>query len=346
QFVDLGFNNSVGRVDGFLANEIWLKNYNQVTHIPNVPESDSVSKESKETISQMKATAFCVIPLRSGRRWQGVMTLSWPEAYSLSETESFLLENLREPLGAIVARHRSQVAAQEARQESEQLYNASSQLNQAASDLDNIVQVVADLAQPIGIDQTALAFTRLDRNGEAVGLEVSAVHSDAELEKYVEVGDRFGRSAHEQISTFEGAYFIENVEEAAGLTTGTKRLLDQLDSPAAGILPLNVGDREVGFVFLLSNEPMEFEENSRRLFSSLAPQIAVAVQNSIFLADAQTRANREQMLRQISEKVRNTADVESVMRTAVTEIGRVLGRKTFLYLKSNDDDDTHTNLAR
>ena len=91
---------------------------------------------------------------------------------------------------------------------------------------------------------------------------------------------------------------------------------------------------------------MEFEDNSRRLFSSLAPQIAVAVQNSIFLEEAQTRANREQMLRQISEKVRNTADVESVMRTAVTEIGRVLGRKTFLYLKSNDDDDTHTNMGR
>ena len=325
-------------VVNFIGNEFWTKRPRSYTMISNTLESENFDDTSKEIAERMKAFSFCVLPLVVGRRWQGIIHLAWAELYELSATESFLLDNLREPLGAIVARHRSQIAALEARQETEQLYGASSQLNQAASDLENIVQVVAEFAQPIGISQTVLAFTRLDRNGEPVGLEVSAVHSEASLENSVQVGNRFGRSAHEQISTFEGAVFIENVEEESGLTTGTKRLFDQLASPAAGILPLNVGDREVGFVFLLSDEPMAFDEKSRRLFSSLAPQIAVAVQNSIFLSDAQTRANREQMLRQISEKVRNTADVESVMRTAVTEIGRVLGRKTFLYLKSNDDD--------
>jgi transcriptional regulator with GAF, ATPase, and Fis domain len=343
EFVKPEFLSKQGDISGFLASEVWLSKPNAVTVIPNMFEYPGITQKSKEISEKMEATTFCVVPLLSGRRWQGILTLSWAEAHELSSTESFLLENLREPLSAIVARHRSQLAAQKARQESEQLYNASSHLNRAASNINNIVTVVAALAKPVGVFQTVLAFTQTDRHGEPIGLEVSAIYKDTELERSVAVGDRFGQVLYKQIATFTNAHFMEGVteegvDENAELAAETKKLQDQLSSTAAGILPLTVGDEKVGFMFLLSDRPTIFDENSRRLFSSLAPQIAVAVQNSLLLDGAQTRANREQALRQISEKVRNTSDVESVMRTAVTEIGRVLGRKTFLYLKDNDDD--------
>ena len=46
----------------------------------------------------------------------------------------------------------------------------------------------------------------------------------------------------------------------------------------------------------------------------------------------QGRARREQMLRAIAAKVRSSTDVDSIMRTAVTEIGRTLGRRAFIKL--------------
>jgi GAF domain-containing protein len=37
-------------------------------------------------------------------------------------------------------------------------------------------------------------------------------------------------------------------------------------------------------------------------------------------------------MRQITQRIRSSADVETIMRTAVQEIGRTLGRKTYIYL--------------
>jgi PAS domain S-box-containing protein len=52
------------------------------------------------------------------------------------------------------------------------------------------------------------------------------------------------------------------------------------------------------------------------------------------LHEIQERANFEQRLRELSDSVRGTSDPEIVMRTAVRELGKVLGRKTYLRLGS------------
>jgi hypothetical protein len=42
------------------------------------------------------------------------------------------------------------------------------------------------------------------------------------------------------------------------------------------------------------------------------------------------------VLRELSARVRNVTDIDLIMKTAVREIGQVLGRETFLYL--GDDE--------
>ncbi|MFK7801729.1 MAG: GAF domain-containing protein [Anaerolineae bacterium] len=329
-----------GDVNGFLAGEIWLKKPSSITMITNTEESDELSPRSKEIAATMKSVSFCTVPLHSGRSWQGVLTLSWPSPHTLTPTESFLLENLREPLSAIVARHRSQIAAQKARQESERLYDASRRLNEASSDLNKIVEAVTSLVEPIGFDKTVLSFVRKDSNDKPIGLEIAAFFqaNESDTSTVLEVGQRFGRASYERAAKYSAPFFIENIAEEKELSAISKDLLDKFQATSVGLIPLSVGTLEIGFLFLLSSNTNEINESNKTLLNSLSPQIAVAVQNSLLFDAAEKRADREFLLREISEKVRNTSDVESVMRTAVTEIGRVLGRKTFLYLKSGDDD--------
>ena len=78
------------------------------------------------------------------------------------------------------------------------------------------------------------------------------------------------------------------------------------------------------------------------MFLSLAPQIAVAVQNRRFLKEAQSRARREQVLREVTERVRNAPTVEMVMKTALNEIGRLFGRKALIYI---DEKSTGAELT-
>ena len=42
-------------------------------------------------------------------------------------------------------------------------------------------------------------------------------------------------------------------------------------------------------------------------------------------------------MREVTERVRSSVDVEMVMRTAVEEAGRALGRPAFIYLGSEEE---------
>jgi GAF domain-containing protein len=52
----------------------------------------------------------------------------------------------------------------------------------------------------------------------------------------------------------------------------------------------------------------------------------------------QARAKREQILREITAQVRGKADVDTIMRTAAQEVGRALGRQSFVYLREDDQE--------
>ncbi|MBN2004965.1 MAG: GAF domain-containing protein [Anaerolineae bacterium] len=68
------------------------------------------------------------------------------------------------------------------------------------------------------------------------------------------------------------------------------------------------------------------------LLETLTDRLGQALESARFYRDSQRAASREQTLREIVEQVRGVVDVDSVMRTAVREVGQALGREVFIYL--------------
>ena len=81
-----------------------------------------------------------------------------------------------------------------------------------------------------------------------------------------------------------------------------------------------------------------------RQANSLVSQAAVVMQTTILFRQEQARARREHLLREIAAKVRSSSDIDTIMRTAVTEIGRTLGRRTFIKL-NNEQSDSDQKVA-
>jgi GAF domain-containing protein len=71
----------------------------------------------------------------------------------------------------------------------------------------------------------------------------------------------------------------------------------------------------------------------------VAAQAAIAIENARLFEQIQARARRERILREVTAKVRSGSDADTVMRTAVSEIGRALGRRTFVYLNESDPQE-------
>lgn len=105
--------------------------------------------------------------------------------------------------------------------------------------------------------------------------------------------------------------------------------------------PLLVGQGVVGVIAVQSYEtPRLYNERHLDLLKAVASQAAIAIQNVRLFQQVQDRARREQILRQITAKVRGSVDMETIMRTAAREVGQALDRQTIIHLGDGNGDLT------
>ncbi|HQE91222.1 MAG TPA: GAF domain-containing protein [Anaerolineae bacterium] len=91
-------------------------------------------------------------------------------------------------------------------------------------------------------------------------------------------------------------------------------------------VPVKVRGEVIGVVdFAKPGEGSTWTTEEVTLAESLAEQLGVALESARLYQDSQRRAAREQMTREITGRIRETLDVETVLQTAAREIGEALG---------------------
>jgi sigma-B regulation protein RsbU (phosphoserine phosphatase) len=90
-------------------------------------------------------------------------------------------------------------------------------------------------------------------------------------------------------------------------------------------VPLIVGDKVLGVFDVQADTAGRFTEDDIRIQTTLAAQVAVAVQNARSFASAQKQAQREAMLNAINQKIQGATSVEAVLQIAARELGHALG---------------------
>lgn len=88
-------------------------------------------------------------------------------------------------------------------------------------------------------------------------------------------------------------------------------------------VPLMVGGRVLGRLTAQSlSGPYSFTEREVRLYQALADQAAVALERMRLFEETRRRAEWERIRAEVSARVRASTDVETILRTAVRELGR------------------------
>lgn len=105
------------------------------------------------------------------------------------------------------------------------------------------------------------------------------------------------------------------------------------------IYPLVVGEMAIGTIAMTADTPVKLTDNQIRQIHSLIGQAAAIVQAIYLLQQTQTRARQEQILRQVTERVRSSTDPDTVLRTAVRELGGVLGRNVLIRLGGQGESE-------
>ena len=89
-------------------------------------------------------------------------------------------------------------------------------------------------------------------------------------------------------------------------------------------VPLLVGDTVLGVFDVQSDRVNRFNPEDVNIQSTLASQIAIALQNARSFTRTQRQAERESMLNAIGQKIQSATTVEAVLQIAARELGRAL----------------------
>jgi GAF domain-containing protein len=90
-------------------------------------------------------------------------------------------------------------------------------------------------------------------------------------------------------------------------------------------LPLISRGRVIGAMTIQSDRPTAFTQEDINVLQSLADQTANAIGNAGLFEATQRRAAREQLTAAVTARMRETLDIDTVLQTAIREIGDAMG---------------------
>ncbi|MDA0243615.1 MAG: GAF domain-containing protein [Chloroflexi bacterium] len=310
----------------------WIDNPGQLFIIEDIEQDIQLEGFAKQMFLQSGVYGVTTIPLRSGGRWQANLSYSWAAPHKLSASERFIMERLLESVGTTIASRRAFLAQQQAQQETERLYNASRRINEAAGDLPEIVAALGELNPSLSFNRGV--FWLFDYvQSEIFHIRVEGNWYSGQGHYPTDTGTRYGRELFSKMGYLftQEPLFLGRVDQQSDWSTEILADLQQSKIQTLVILPVWArGARQLGTIVLKGEQSQLFSEADTRPYISLLPQVAVAVENKLLLEQTSDRARREQVLREVTEKVRSSTDVATILKTATAEIGRALGRKAFI----------------
>lgn len=329
-----------------------------VTKVGDVPSSKgsilTMAVEEKRVVSMKQASekglpgieSFMVAPLTAGGKTFGTLNVGHSEPNAFDNRDERLLLQVASLLASTLE---SQRLLSETVQRAEELALIS-QTAQARADelaiLNEMGRALTSLTDMNSIMNTVHQHTsRLMDSSSFFMALYDAERDEVEIKIFGE-GEELGDKALRRRAGNGITEFVIRTRKPLLIQNDMAAKVEELGIELQGGtakswlgVPMTTGDQVIGVIAVQSFErTYAYDDHHKELLSAVANQAAIAIENVFLFEQAQARAQRERLLREITARVRSSADVDSVMRTAAQEVGRALGRQTFVYLGEDDDE--------
>jgi GAF domain-containing protein len=126
---------------------------------------------------------------------------------------------------------------------------------------------------------------------------------------------------------------IQRAIEQQHVTTLTEAG-DEGQRRSALVAPIALRGEVIGVLGIHDDGARQWTDSEIALVEAVAERMAQTAENLRLLDETQRRARREQTLREITARVRGSSDPDTIVRTALRELGTTLGRPAFVRLGS------------
>jgi GAF domain-containing protein len=132
------------------------------------------------------------------------------------------------------------------------------------------------------------------------------------------------RYAHRSLAPAEGDWTPELLQAAQ-----TGQSVQGNGAPEAGstlAVPIKVRDQVIGALSFAKDTPQEtWTTEEKTLLEGLTEQLGVALESARLYQDTQRRAAREQLTREITDKMRRATNIDNLLQITLQEMAAALG---------------------
>ena len=123
----------------------------------------------------------------------------------------------------------------------------------------------------------------------------------------------------------ENVRAIDNIYQQPGLTDDYIKFLEQFGVKAKLVAPIFKNNQLLGLMIAHHcAAPRNWQKHDIDLFSELAKQVGLAIAQASFLEQQEAEAERTQLLTEITLRIRQSLQLEDLLKTAVKEVRRAI----------------------
>lgn len=250
-------------------------------------------------------------------------------AVDIDEVEA-IIAAVAEQLSARIENIRLTEQTQAALSLTERLYQAGHHINSAGGDLQGALAAINEAGAIPVINRAVLFLFEHNAEGDMQAIVSAANWYSGSGLKPTAVGTRYEREAMTALNlmvTRDTLLFDDAIQDER-IDKVTQGIFKALNIQSLVVLPLWVGNRQLGSVLLEAEEVHHFIDSEIQPYITLSGQLAIAVDRQRLLNETQSRAERERQIRTITDKIRRGIDRDAILQIARDEISQMLGAKT------------------
>jgi len=263
------------------------------------------------------------LPLMIGDRLLGVLNVQSTEEAAFDEDDVRALQSMADQIAVAIENARRVSDEALLLEASSPIYRTSRRLVQVTT-VDQVADSIIASVAETEVDGCTVVEFEFSPDGEPEALLYRGVWR-RDREPQFQPGTRIPITESpfplEMVNTLWTAADVEHDEHLPQsarqvfIATGVRALVN---------IPLRAREKVIGQVVVLRAAPGPFSNVALRLYEALSDQASVALERAQLLEEAQRRAEREQLARQMIDRIRRAADIERALQTTAEELSQVL----------------------
>jgi len=257
--------------------------------------------------------AEAAIPLKVGDRIVGVLDVQSKQAYAFAEDNLRTLQILADQLAIAVVNTELFAETQEHLAQHRLLHHITTTAASGTT-LDEALQsAVNGLQVTLGGDRVSILLA--DREKKVLEVKAAVGYASDVFDLRIPVGS--GLTGW--VAAHRRTLRINNVLQDTRYIEGSPNTRSEM------AIPLLYRSELLGVLNVESEQFSAYAENDEELLGTLGGSLAAIIANARLLEQIRAQAERERILFEISDKIRRTTDIETILSTTASELTRAVG---------------------